>query len=96
MRKSATWTPLILPCERKPGHPWTSNNAAMVAPTLAFAVVAYWLLLSGCRVFAACSPPTAQSRQLAVHRPVYRVPDLSGAGFDGAGRPVGCLPPVRL
>jgi len=35
----------------------TSSDASIEPLTLAFAVVACRLLLSGCRAFAACSPP---------------------------------------
>jgi hypothetical protein len=35
----------------------TSGDDSFGLPTSAFAVVACQLLLSGCRVFAACSPP---------------------------------------
>src|SRR5215211_6377481 len=66
----------------------------MGPPTLAFAVVACRLLLSGCMVFAACSPPAAHSRRLAVRGPVCRVPDLCGAGCGG-GRQLSCLPAPR-
>jgi hypothetical protein len=46
-----------LSCEDKQGRPSTSSDAAVVLPTLAFAVVACRLLPPGCRACAACSPP---------------------------------------
>jgi hypothetical protein len=49
--------PWPLLCERKHRHPVTSGNASIAPLTLAFAVVVCRLLPSGCRVFAAYSPP---------------------------------------
>jgi uncharacterized protein with GYD domain len=46
-----------LPCEDKHGRLVTSGDAVMVLPTLAFAAVVCRLLSTGCRAFAACSPP---------------------------------------
>ena len=46
-----------LPCERKHRHLVTRGNALIAHLTLAFAVVAYRLVPSSCRAFAACSPP---------------------------------------
>ena len=46
-----------LPCERTHRRPLTSGDASIMPPTLASCVVACRLLSSGCRLFAACSPP---------------------------------------
>jgi hypothetical protein len=51
---SGVW---LLPCERKHRHLVTRRNASIAPLTLTFAVVACRLVLSGCRVFAAYSPP---------------------------------------
>ena len=45
------------PCEDKHGCRASWRNAAMVALALVFGDIAYRLVLSGCRVFAAYSPP---------------------------------------
>jgi hypothetical protein len=54
-QRDPTWP---LPCENKHGRRLTSDNAAMVPPTLAFAVVACRLVPAGLqgvrRLFAAC------------------------------------------
>jgi hypothetical protein len=64
-----------LSCERKHARRWTSNNAAIVLPTLAFAVVAGWLLLPGCKVFAACWPPGGSaSLSVTIPRPIAYLP----------------------
>jgi hypothetical protein len=46
-----------LPCKRKHGRSLTSNDAAILLASLAFAVVGCRLVLPGCSEFAACSPP---------------------------------------
>ena len=50
-------------CERKHRHRMTSSDAAIVPLTLASCVVACRLLLSGCRLFAACSPPMGSAHR---------------------------------
>jgi hypothetical protein len=46
-----------LPSERKHRHLVTRRNPSIAPLTLAFGVVVHRLLPSGCRAFAACSPP---------------------------------------
>jgi hypothetical protein len=72
-------------CERKHRHLATSGYPSIAVLTLAFAVVAYRLVLSGCRAFAACSPPVAgrlpgarrQSKFVAKARPA----EVAGGGY---------------
>jgi hypothetical protein len=82
-----------LACEHKHRHLMTSGNASITRLTLAFGVVACRLLLSGCRAFAACSPPAAHSRRLAVEAGLSSPGPLRRLVLAGAGSPVGCLPP---
>jgi hypothetical protein len=49
--------PWPLACEHKHRHLLTRRNASIAPLTLAFGVIACRMLPSGCRVFAACSPP---------------------------------------
>jgi hypothetical protein len=48
---------LITACENKYGRRGTRGDAVIVPPTLASSVATCRLLLPGCSVFAACSPP---------------------------------------
>jgi hypothetical protein len=71
--------------ENKHGRRMTSSNAVIVPLTLPSRVVACPLLLVGCRVFAACSPPAAIVVDW-VGGPVCRVWDVSGALLLGGGQ----------
>jgi hypothetical protein len=62
------FAPATVPRRRRPG---TGSEVAPlwwtpVPATLVFAVIACWLVLSGCRVLAACSPPAPRVLVLTV------------------------------
>ena len=71
-----------LPCERKHPHLDTSGNASIAPLTLAFAVVACRLVPSGCRFFAACSPPGGWPVVLSVTVPRRACGNLPTAGTN--------------